>query len=251
MKKTIIVFCVVLLGYLGASSVLSHDENPTDTSVSITEYKPSKLQKRPTQPQIQTPEIVEDVEEIIPVTAISPTDEEEALAVAEEKPKNGVIKEYHWDGILKSELSYVDGELNGVSKQFYEDGKLKSTMSYENGLKSGLETTYSKNNNDVIGLIKYENGEKEGLAKAFYGNNKLKQTTTYKNGNAHGKSQVYYKNGKIAKETGYLNGQRNGVTRWYHDNGKIKRSAKYVNGKMNKKSVQNFSKDGRVLRNAK
>jgi hypothetical protein len=51
--------------------------------------------------------------------------------------KNGVIKEFYPNGILKAERSYINDVLDGESRTYYENGKLESSAMYSNGVIDG------------------------------------------------------------------------------------------------------------------
>lgn len=97
------------------------------------------------------------------------------------KIKDGVVKQYRKNGVLKTEVSYKDGIRHGLAKSYYKNGKLRQ------------EINYAKN-------------QKDGTAKTYYQNGKLYQTTPYVNDTIHGFRKKYRQNGKLMAEIPYNKG---------------------------------------------
>ena len=59
--------------------------------------------------------------------------------------KNGIgnIKEYYYNGKLKFEGEYLNGERNGKGKEYYKYGKLIFEGEYLNGERNGKGKIYS------------------------------------------------------------------------------------------------------------
>ena len=59
---------------------------------------------------------------------------------------DGVIKHYHLNGLLKTQLMYKDGKMvSTVIKRFFDNGNLFSETHYQNGKKNGVCKMYHKN----------------------------------------------------------------------------------------------------------
>ncbi|MTI39805.1 toxin-antitoxin system YwqK family antitoxin [Fulvivirga lutimaris] len=97
---------------------------------------------------------------------------------AKKKIKDGVVKQYYANKVLKTEIEYKDGKRNGTAKNYYKDGKLHQQIEYANGKKNGEAITY------------YENG-------------KVYQITPYENDLIHGLRKKYRQNGKLMAEVPY------------------------------------------------
>lgn len=92
--------------------------------------------------------------------------------------KDGVVKQYYPNKVLKNEISYKNGKRNGIAKNYYKDGTLHQQIEYINGKKNGEAITY------------YESG-------------KVFQVTQYENNLMHGIRRKYRPNGKLMAEVAY------------------------------------------------
>lgn len=95
--------------------------------------------------------------------------------------QNGIIKSYYPDGVLRSEVSFVNDILDGPAIYFYPNGNLKSEKNYSNGILEGMVKEFYEN-----GLLKEEFSVKEGIKngsyRAFYENGALKKIIIYESG---------------------------------------------------------------------
>ncbi|QSE98378.1 toxin-antitoxin system YwqK family antitoxin [Fulvivirga lutea] len=96
------------------------------------------------------------------------------------KIKDGVVKQYRANNVLKNEITYKDGVRHGVAKTYYEDGTLRQKIDYKMGKKHGEAITY------------YENGN-------------VYQSTPYVENKIHGIRKKYRQNGKLMAEIPYNN----------------------------------------------
>ena len=120
--------------------------------------------------------------------------------------KEEVIKSYHDNGKIKSELRKLISEL---------DGDLKNT-SYEGSPYNGIGYDLHKNGELFI-EGKYKNGKQEGEWKTYYDNGQLDIIGQYKNGKMNGKFKFYNKDGVLSRETDYIAGKEDGLSiQWYH-----------------------------------
>lgn len=123
-----------------------------------------------------------------------------------EPEKEEVIKSYHDNGKIKSELRKLISEL---------DGDLENT-SYEGSPYNGIGYDLHKNGELFI-EGKYKNGKQEGEWKTYYDNGQLDIIGQYKNGKMNGKFKFYYKDGVLSRETDYIYGKEDGLSiQWYH-----------------------------------
>lgn len=120
----------------------------------------------------------------------------------------GSYKDYYSDKKLKTESTYVKGELHGKWKQFYNTGTLNWVVNYKNGYKVGPYKKFHKNGSIQI------KGHCE---------NNLK----------NGKEQTLDANGNVIWEGSFLNNKHHST--WVHTNNKNqKKTYKYINGKLKK-----------------
>jgi len=108
-----------------------------------------------------------------------------------------VKKEYFTGGKLRSVFIMDDATgRNGILKQYGYDGKLTSETTIRNGLKNGIETLYDKNGL-VIRKTPYLNNQKEGLQQYFYSNGDVMAEVTYINNLKEGEAIKYNQDGSI------------------------------------------------------
>ncbi len=117
--------------------------------------------------------------------------------------KNGFMKEYFKNGILKAKQFYRNDTLTDTSFFYYENGRLanyyiiknnksngcwrkynKSGMLYSeicfnNGLLQGRSTEYTYRSGRVLNRFNYEDGRKHGKQESFYSNGKPKSVTYF------------------------------------------------------------------------
>ncbi|OSZ79188.1 hypothetical protein CAP35_13310 [Chitinophagaceae bacterium IBVUCB1] len=99
---------------------------------------------------------------------------------------NGLVKRYHENGQLESEVQYINGKGQGKYITYYANGKLESEEFYVNGERNGLCTFYREEDGSVESKIEYE--------KSLYSGNFIEY---YKSGVI--KRKDYWKKGKLKK----------------------------------------------------
>ena len=118
-----------------------------------------------------------------------------------------VKKEYFQGGQIRSEFIMADkSEKNGILKQYGYEGELKSITQIINGVPNGEEIGYDKHKR-VLWRYNYINGKKDGIQTAYYSNGDKMITYTYVNGILHGKARSYRIDGEVNKEVTYENGK--------------------------------------------
>jgi len=104
------------------------------------------------------------------------------------------------NGILKSELSYInDTLLNGIAKYYY----------------------YPFAKNVLKEEIQYKLGKKDGLYKFYRKDGSLQSKTHFKNDLPNGENFWFYENGKLKEETYWIAGKQYGGGKWYYQNGQL------------------------------
>ena len=79
-----------------------------------------------------------------------------------------VVKEYHPNGRLKSEIEALGKLRHGVTKEYRSDGTLESLIHYKENRKHGPAVNYYSDGKTIKTEIEYENGYKQGEAKWYY-----------------------------------------------------------------------------------
>jgi len=61
-----------------------------------------------------------------------------------------IIREYHTNGKLKSEKTYINGKLHGTSRFYNRDGKIWAVQKSKNGIKQSMELLNSEKNHKLF-----------------------------------------------------------------------------------------------------
>ncbi len=111
--------------------------------------------------------------------------------------KDGSYKNYFFDGSLRSEGSYLNGQETGSWKWYHENGKLSTEGQY------------------VL-------GERHGTWKSYYDNGKLKDERTYNYGTMTGNRKEFNDKGVMIRERNYdVDGSLHGKYTFYSEDGKV------------------------------
>lgn len=71
---------------------------------------------------------------------------------------NGLIKFYHKNGQLETEINYINGKAEGTYKIYYTDGSLEEEGTYKNDQLDG-EIRQFDNSGKIVSIVNYKNGE--------------------------------------------------------------------------------------------
>ena len=167
--------------------------------------------------------------------------------------QQGIWKEFHPDGKLKSIGEYINskrvgewvfyhpnekveqkgtydrkGKAQGSWKWFYESGNLLLEENYRNNLLDGLITEYS-DSGKVVTKGEYLDGQKEGpwmLELKGY-----REEGSYKADKRDGEWKHYFTdNGKLRFIGKFLDGVPDGIQTFYYSNGNERQTGKYIGG---------------------
>jgi antitoxin component YwqK of YwqJK toxin-antitoxin module len=167
--------------------------------------------------------------------------------------QQGMWKEYHPNGELKSQGEYVNskrvgawkffhpngkveqegkydrkGKPQGAWKWYYEDGSVLREENYRNGLQDGIMTEYGENGK-VITKGEYIDGLKEGPW--FLEMNDYREEGSYKADQRDGEWKHFFtENGKLRYQGKFVDGVPEGMQTFYYLNGKEKQTGKYAGG---------------------
>ena len=136
----------------------------------------------------------------------------EEQRIADSKPT--VKEEFFSNGQLKSRTNYQPksdgGKKDGGYEGFNEKGQLTTKGSYKDGKGDGLWEYYF-NNGQIRKKAYYENGKEVGLWEEYDSNGVISEKTNYIDGKNEYIHEEYYKNILIWKRT-YKNGVLDGLT---------------------------------------
>jgi uncharacterized protein len=145
------------------------------------------------------------------------------------KLKNGTGKftSHYVNGKLRSEATYLYGNLEGVYKHYYFDGSSQSVQYFKKGIRDSIYRAFHYGGKlSVEGM--YRMGDKAGAWKYYREDGSLSSVEEYKSGRLHGKRTYYYKNGKKDAEIDFENGDRR-LYRKYTEEGALVYQMRYDN----------------------
>lgn len=121
------------------------------------------------------------------------------LAYCEETKKDGVYKDYHENGTIKSEISYKDGLYHGPFKEYYENGVLWQEGIYKEGQPKGIQKTYFESGNLQVEMDWTDWDDR--MTKTYYENGQLQSEVHIEEGKLISKKE-YDKDGKRLTKSG-------------------------------------------------
>jgi antitoxin component YwqK of YwqJK toxin-antitoxin module len=175
-------------------------------------------------------------------------------------------KEYHDNGIIKSETTLRGGKII-AQKKYNRNGDIEYELQYENNQKfettikyyptgekfrirdgkfangrfqEGIETDYHKDGSKKAER-NYKNGVKEGSAKGYYYTGTVQGDWKFKNGEPIA-ADIFYRNGAIwLKHTDFNDkGQLHGVSKEYNKKGTLIALRYYTENEMIKRKKVGF-----------
>ena len=123
------------------------------------------------------------------------------------KIKDGLRKNYHWNGRLWNRGNYTNGKMNGLWEEFYDSGLPAYRVMKVNGKAEGLAESFHKNG-QIHYAHKYIEGiEEDGLSSYFFDNGQLKRQGNIKDGKKEGIWEYFNKDGSLKKAITFENGK--------------------------------------------
>ena len=121
------------------------------------------------------------------------------------KIKDGLRKNYHWNGRLWNRGNYTNGKMNGLWEEFYDSGLPAYRVMKVNGKAEGLAESFHKNG-QIHYAHKYIEGiEEDGLSSYFFDNGQLKRQGNIKDGKKEGIWEYFNKDGSLKKAITFEN----------------------------------------------
>jgi len=115
--------------------------------------------------------------------------------------KDGVERQFFPNGRIKSEVTYVNGQLTGISRAWHENGVLESEMPIVDGSVEGLVKQWNEDG-ELLGSYAICNGT--GVQKTWYQNGKLMGEIAQVSGQRTGRLRAYFEDGELAAETYWI-----------------------------------------------
>lgn len=151
------------------------------------------------------------------------TEEELAKAFITDKNSefNGIFEKRSVDGLITSQVNYLNGKLNGKAIWWlnYNKNVKHVERNYIDGKQDGLETIWRYYNGEKVTETVYKAGEKNGLQIVWDVNGNKISETSYKNDTKDGVETGWNGNGRKTVELNWKNGKMNGLQTVWLDNG--------------------------------
>ena len=123
------------------------------------------------------------------------------------KIKDGLRKNYHWNGRLWNSVNYTNSKMNGIWEEFHDNGLPSYRVMMTNGKPEGLAEAFHKNG-QIHYAHKYIEGiEEDGLSSYFFDNGQLKRQGNIKDGKKEGIWEYFNKDGSLKKAITFENGK--------------------------------------------
>ena len=137
----------------------------------------------------------------------------------------------HYNGNIKTNISYVNEVKHGDYEVFYFNGKEKIKGSYLNGHQNGTWTWYYDDGN-IESKVDYSRGNIQGELINYYKNGKIQGDYNYENDLEVGTSFRYYENGVKKSSIEYYEGEKHGKQVFYDVSGKLQLIRFYNHGEI-------------------
>ena len=95
---------------------------------------------------------------------------------------NGILREWHENGVLYLEFEMKNGIKNGICRKWYDNGSIMMVYNYDNGRLDGIQKKWYKAGN-IMAEWNYKNDMQHGLSKEWYLDGNMKNLKKFNNGN--------------------------------------------------------------------
>jgi len=159
---------------------------------------------------------------------------------------DGLIKEYHDNGQLKSEITYKNGKENGPYTWYWDNGNISDQGAYKDGKLDGpIKVYYYTGELQIEGVLK--DRQKVGIVRGYYKNGQLKSEGTYRNDERNGPLKSYFKNGKLRSDELFKNDVQVGPFQYYHENGQLRLKGTRKNDGVKDGVVKEYDDSGTLI----
>lgn len=119
---------------------------------------------------------------------------------------NGMRRDFHPEGKLRTEVNYTDGLINGMYKRYSPEGVLLEEIPYKNGKRNGVLKSYF-DDGVVLAVENWTMDVKNGEFKAFFYDGTIRLNEFYKKGVPEGLFEERYPNNQIMWSKIYKKGK--------------------------------------------
>jgi len=120
--------------------------------------------------------------------------------------KHGDYEVFYFNGKTKIKGSYLNGQQNGSWIWYYENGSIESEVNYSSGNVKGKLINYYKNGK-IEGIYNYENDLEIGTSFKYYNSGVKNATIEYYEGKKHGRHVFYDVSGRLQLIRFYNHGE--------------------------------------------
>jgi len=131
---------------------------------------------------------------------------EQGASKTEKSKDDSVVREYYSNGKIKTEISAKGQLRHGPTKNYDRNGLLLSEVNYVDNIMEGMATNYYAKSGKVNSTLIYKKGIKEGDEIWYYESGKPYRVSPYIKGKIEGTQKLYYEDGKLQAEVDYKNG---------------------------------------------
>jgi antitoxin component YwqK of YwqJK toxin-antitoxin module len=158
---------------------------------------------------------------------------------------------WHSNGVRKSELPYVSGELHGIVVYWHDNGNEEARVSYRNGKRDGLDIRWFSNGKKKE-EGRYVLGEVDGSYRTWYESGRKETEAEFKAGEIHGSVVRWFESGAKGEEAMYSNGELSGTRKKWFENGQIAYEGQYEAGELVSLAcwTEDGARDGHVVYNS-
>ncbi|WP_170061873.1 hypothetical protein [Hymenobacter chitinivorans] len=139
---------------------------------------------------------------------------------------DGPAKVYRYCGSVSELRPYKNGEIDGENVFYYPDGKIEARATLRAGKKEGPSTAYYANGVLETEYV-YVGGQRQGPFAVYYADKTLERKGAYDKDELHGPYTDYFPNGKVYQTGTYDHGKNVGQWREYYRNGKLSSESNY------------------------
>ncbi len=140
-----------------------------------------------------------------------------------------VKKDYWENGKVKSELSYVDGELDGPCRWYMANGKLQMEVEYRHNKMNGLTRRWYENGN-LMEESWYRDGVQDSVFRGYSLKGLLVEEGYYADGKLNGDYRRWYENGQVFQEGRYADDMMDGSWLIFYADGNLAAKADFDKG---------------------
>jgi antitoxin component YwqK of YwqJK toxin-antitoxin module len=156
--------------------------------------------------------------------------------------------EYYSNGAIKREVEYSNGIKNGMMREYHLNGNLKSIANWKNDKLSGESITYYEDGTTILSKCNWTEGKRDGTCNYYYSNGAIEIENNYVDGELSGVCKEYYSNGNLYCIVRFKNDLADGCFESYYENGWIKESGFYRKDILHGKYYEYSDKDsGKVI----